>query len=66
MFASKQKGFTLIELLVVLAIIGIIAAVIFGNRSNTKCVGGFLFSNDYRHSTQVLDENGHGIKCDAK
>lgn len=63
---NKQKGFTLIELLVVLAIVGIILAVIFGNRDNTKCVGGYVFTNDYTRPTQVLDDKGAGIRCDAK
>ena len=63
---NKNKGVTLIELLVVLAIVGIIASVVFGNRSKTQCLGGYVFTNDYKHPTQVLDEKGAGIKCDAK
>jgi prepilin-type N-terminal cleavage/methylation domain-containing protein len=63
---NKNKGFTLIELLIVVAIVGIILAVVFGNRDSTKCVGGYVFTNDYNRPTQVLDEKGAGIRCDKQ
>lgn len=63
---KKQAGFTLMELLIVVAILGILAAVIFGNRESTKCVGGFVFTNDYNRPTQVLDEKGAGIPCNKQ
>jgi len=63
-----KKGFTLIELLIVIAIVGILASVaipmMVGEKWswNTQCVGGYVFTRT-SHPTQVLDDQGHGIKC---
>lgn len=76
----KSKGFTLIELAIVVAILGILIAVgtsafkrFNGNDTQTRgvqsgpapvsvlCLSGFKFSADGK---QMVDENGHGIKCE--
>lgn len=65
----KKKGFTLIELMIVVSIICILVAVlipaILGHKINHdyQCIGGYEFT--YR-STQILDQNGHGIPCEQQ
>ncbi len=61
----KQKGFTLIELIVVVAIVCIGATVVAQviNRSETQCLGGYQFTNDVRRPVQIIDAEGHGIRC---
>lgn len=61
---QKNKGFTLIELLVVLAIIGAILAAVLIGRDDTRCIGGYVFTNKSK-PVQIMDEKGHGIRCDA-
>ena len=61
---QKNKGFTLIELLVVVAIIGLILAAFLVGRDDTRCIGGYVFTNKSK-PVQIMDEQGHGIRCDA-
>ena len=63
-YMNKNKGFTLIELLVVLAIIGAILAAFLIGRDDTRCIGGYVFTNKSK-PVQIMDEQGHGIRCDA-
>lgn len=60
-----MKGFTLIEFLIVLAILSILAAVLFGESTSTKCVAGYqhVFNAVTGNLTQVIDSNGAGIPC---
>ena len=46
MTMKRCAGFTLIELLVVVAIVGILAAVIFGGTSLTDCEEGFRVASE--------------------
>lgn len=72
------KGFTLIELMIVIAIIGIIVAIVapviagnspstqfgFGGTTQTRCHDGFkVIVGTNGHVQQMIDENGHGVRC---
>lgn len=66
----KSKGFTLIEMMIVIAIIGIIVATVVNFTSDkTTCINGYVFAKGYSgkygggNVTQILDDQGHGIKC---
>lgn len=62
-----KNGFTLIELMIVIAIVGIIVSVlvpVFNPDALSTCRNGYVFTRGKGGNvTQVLDENGHGIKC---
>ena len=69
----KVKGFTLIEMMIGVAIIGIIASVILSAIGDkTTCINGYVFAKGYAgkysggNVTQILDDQGHGIKCEVK
>ena len=61
----KQKGITLVELIVTVAIVCIGATVVTAalNCSETQCINGYVFTNDVRHPVQIMDSEGHGIRC---
>ena len=59
-----MKGFTLIECMIVLAIMGILAALVMGNkqrqaRPDYVCIEGYEFVQ----GKQMIDSNGRGIQC---
>lgn len=59
----KKNGFTIIELMIVLAILGILSALALSScQGPVQCIGGYEFTK-YSHPTQILDDQGHGIKC---
>lgn len=69
----KAKGFTLIEMMIGLAILGIITVtVVEVIGGNTTCINGYVFAKSYAgkyggsNLTQILDDQGHGIKCEVK
>ena len=58
---------TKVELAIIAAIVVILATLTYITVAapDTKCVGGYLFSNPiyYQSPQQILDERGNGIKC---
>jgi len=68
------------ELLIVLFILGILGSIGYqwlkgdqqvswgvNGRVETRCINGFVHSVGQRgYTQQTIDENGRGIKCDAK
>jgi len=73
---ENVKGFTLIELLIVIFAITTVFFVAFSGIGNnvsfgltgiaeTRCIGGyqFLITDSGRSSRQIMDDNGHGVKC---
>lgn len=72
------KGFTLIEMMIAGVIISIIAILLLGSKDvangnasfgvngfvETRCINGYTFVVGHRSQpTQVMDEKGHGVKC---
>lgn len=59
----KANGFTLIEMMIVVSIIGILAAVFFGqpprNSDGTVCISGYKFVQ----GKQLIGSNGGGVPC---
>lgn len=76
-----MRGFTLIEAVIVLAIVLILAAVAvpifrgtapgdstsFGPAGmvEMRCIDGYKFAVKHKGLTQVLDENGKGVRCNS-
>lgn len=74
----KTKGFSLIELMIVVAMVGIVATVIFNvvdvrftcldgvnGVVETRCINGLQFVvGQNGQSTQVYDTLGRGVACD--
>lgn len=65
-----QKGSSTFELIVAVFLVGLIAIAVVAiataetDRSETKCVGGFVHSNDRQSNAhQIVDHNGNGIPC---
>lgn len=74
----KQSGLELIEVLIILAIVSILGSVVFGavkaqeegtstgvnGFTETRCIAGYTHTvGEGGHARQVLDEQGHGIRC---
>lgn len=64
----RDIGFLDIEIIFVgVILLLVIGLVVTGVMSpDTRCIGGYLFSNPavhYQSSQQILDEQGHGIPC---
>lgn len=67
----KVEGFTLIEVALVVAIVSILALIAstFISSNKTTCINGYVFVKGYSveyggsNIKQILDDQGHGIKC---
>lgn len=64
----KVKGFTLIGVIIVVAIISILAAIVTNfSEDRTICINGYVFAKGHSSNvTQILDDQGHGIRCEVK
>ena len=74
---KNNNGFTLVELLIAITVIVLIALYAFSTTNNgnsvsigitgiteTRCINGYKFTVGNKGiATQIIDENGKGIKC---
>lgn len=62
----KNLGFTVIELLICISIVGIIVAVIFGDREspNITCIDSVKFAHvGNGNLQQIISPGGTGVSC---
>jgi len=63
----KHRGSNIVEMMMIVAIIGVIAALLFGpSRGEERCIAGYKFVVGVRgQPQQVMDQWGQGIACEV-